>query len=731
MQPLSKLLVGLITAATAAPAVAQGAAQLLWSNPWSNYTAIPSRTWTQPPSDLEAADDFELHGSITRVVFDGHGCFQCAAPTVTGVTVRFYAWNNGTPGALQYQTTVAAGSPQLHYVAALPETVDLTLPSAFAANGRHFVSMQVHLSGGGYWDVWSSAVNSPRLAFTKVRDRLGSGAWVTPTVSSASNQPLYADMTFQLWGTPAGSNGPVWVPCLTWSELPTASPPGATHCLLRDLKAFAPNDVWAAGNALVPQNGNQDEVTVAMHFDGVSWSRIPSPSPAPTGLSTCLLWAIDGVSSNDLWVAGSYRRQVNGGWVGQQVFAMQWNGSGWTVPASLPLPATSLGAGVTGASIYDLAAIAGNDVWFVGSWIDVVPLSGGRTTQPGLLLHWDGSNCALSIVPIVTGVANQHFGAVAATGSNDVWAGGGAGSAGNLPGSSVPVLFHFDGSNWSHRPCATPNLPGWNVEIYDIEALAPNDVYVFGVASTQFPTLQSQQFLSHFDGTSWTLLPAPPAGGAAKVISASDIYSVGSSVWHFDGSVWTEQFDFPQQFGAGLSGIDALGPCQLYAAGGQVLVGQVAPLAVRLDNPWSWRTGERLPTLPQRAPGRLQARRPPQLGNTMEVGIDDPGQALGAGVAVTFWMLALAPAPGYPAPMPFPIGGSGGSLGELFVPPGGIGYVSAPVLAPAAGTAVHQASIPLQPAMLGLDLFSQGMLLDAGNAANLIVTNGLDLHLGW
>ncbi|MBK8096872.1 MAG: hypothetical protein IPK26_07185 [Planctomycetes bacterium] len=709
--------------------IASAQVQTLWSNPWSNYTTLDSLTTTSPVQDLEAADDFEVTGTITRVVFSGYGCWQCAAPTVTGATIRFYSWSNGDPGALLYARTLAAGTPSLQFDPLVPATVDAYLPVPFVASGRHFVSMQLHFQGGGYWSVWASAVNAPRLSFTKVRDRNAGTAWQTPMVNPAIQVPLYADMTFALWGLRSGYHGTPAVPCVSWSELPTTPAANASLSQFRDVKAFAVDDAWAVGSKRLNGGGGQANRTFTAHWNGTTWVEIPSPDPAPApGQENLILHGVDGVASNDVWACGSWQTVVNGGWVGQQVFAMHWNGSAWSVPSGLPLPATTATVGVTGAKATDVVAIAGNDVWFVGDWLDVVS-PGSATTRPGLLLHWNGSSLQRSTVPIVTGVGHQYFHAVAATSRNDVWAAGGAGVPGNLPGSMVPVLFHYDGAGWTHRPCAVPNLSGWFLQLYDVEALTPNDVWVFGYAT--HPTLQTQRFVSRWDGSSWTLLPGAPDGIAGKVIAANDIWSIGNEVWHWDGSSWALSHVFSGLDLAGASGIDAIGPCQLFAAGGQLRVGQTAPFAARIDHPSWWRTTTRYPSTPARAPVSLTVAMPPRLGGPLLVAIDDPSGALGASAGLAFWVLAGAPASGYPAPVASPFGGAAGSAGELFLNATTIGYVSPPTPWGAGGPVYQQVQVPVSASLAGADVFTQALLLENGRPANALFSNGLDLQLGY
>jgi hypothetical protein len=710
-----------------AAATAQGGVQMLWSNPWSNYTTVASRTWTSPASDLEAADDFDLQGTITRVVFDAFGCFQCAPPVVTGATVRFYDSVNGNPGTLLQQTWLPAGAPGLLLDPLLPATVEMTLPTPFLATGRHFVSMQLHFQGSGYWDIWVSSMNAPQFSPVRVRDRLANGPWTPAPLGPWTTSPLWADLTFQLWGTPVGGGGPVTTTCVTWSELPTTPPPGTSYSLLRGIAAFAPGDVWAAGAKIVGPIGQTEQHTFVTRWDGSAWTEVPSPNPAPApGMANLTLWAIDGTSSSDVWAAGSFARQIAGGWVGQQVFAMHWDGTTWSVPSSLPVPNSGIGGGVSGSRVLDVEAEASNDVWFVGDWIDLVSVSSGVSTRPGLLLRWDGSTLAQTVLPIVSGVGHQYFEAVAALGPNDVWVAGGAGTT-TLPGTAVPVLFHFDGSQWTHVPCPTPNHPGWRVNLVDVQMAASNEVYVLGVSST---TTQSDTFVARWNGSAWSLLPPIPVGVTAiAAVSATELYGVGSAVWRFDGTAWTQTQAFTAQYGASLQAVDALGPCQVFAAGGQQRIGQVAPFAARLDTGAYGHGGVRLPTVPDRAPATMIPVAPPVIGTTLLVGVDDPTHALGVNNALILWLLATSPAPGYPAPLPIPFGGRNDGPGELFIDPTTIGY-TAPLVPWVGGPLVLGLPIPNNPAFVGADIYSQAAFLDLATGLRVVVTNGLDLHVG-
>jgi hypothetical protein len=146
---------------------------------------------------------------------------------------------------------------------------------------------------------------------------------------------------------------------------------------------IAPDDIWATGYALT------------CHYDGSSWTEIPSPQPRPAFNEIgYTLNDIDAVSTDDIWVVGS--RSIS---TGQAVvvasLAEHWNGSQWTaVYNQFPI----LGNGVV--------ALAADNIWAVGSSI----------------AHWDGSSWRVVPNPVV-GEARRLI-AIDAVGDYDLWSAG-------------------------------------------------------------------------------------------------------------------------------------------------------------------------------------------------------------------------------------------------------------------------------------------------------------------
>lgn len=89
----------------------------------SNSRTVPSYVGTNPTTNVESADDFDVQGTVTRILIAASGCFNCARAPINGVWVRFYQWNAGNPGSLQYQAYVPSMSSALIFVDASGTTV--------------------------------------------------------------------------------------------------------------------------------------------------------------------------------------------------------------------------------------------------------------------------------------------------------------------------------------------------------------------------------------------------------------------------------------------------------------------------------------------------------------------------------------------------------------------------------------------------------------------------------
>src|SRR5207253_7101542 len=89
--------------------------------------------------------------------------------------------------------------------------------------------------------------------------------------------------------------------------------------------AVSATDVWAVG-FYGPFSGPTH--TLVEHWDGTSWSVVPSPDPSASG---SILYGITAVSANDVWAVGDYPYGSAGGHV---TLTEHWDGSSWSVVPS-------------------------------------------------------------------------------------------------------------------------------------------------------------------------------------------------------------------------------------------------------------------------------------------------------------------------------------------------------------------------------------------------------------
>ena len=715
--------------ATAGPAAAQ--AELVWLQNPETYTGLDSAAWSTPtPHDVEAADDFEFVGDVTRIIVSGNHTFQSPGPqSLLGVYVRFYESVGGAPGSMQYEAFVPAGDPKLAYTLP-PEDIDVRLPQPFAATGQHFVSLQLVTPDAHVWRWWSAAhgtASATTLGSAHVRDDLAGGGWRLHEETFGAYQ---IDLAFELWGIDGEPPVDPVDPCGPWEELAVpALPSNYDTTVLRDVVAVGYDDVWAVGDPSVEVQFLQfDTKNLALHWDGQRWEEVPTPNPSvfPAPYGSTGLQAIDATSADNVWAVGNQERQDPLGFIIDQPLVLRWDGNGWQ---QIHVPNTNFDT-----YTYGVKMLAPDDVWLVGG--GVTPCGGG------LAIHYDGSGFQLHATPgPCTGLTGgtPGFDLVDADGvaSDDVWAIGG-GSDGDFSGRSY--VLHWDGSQWSYVSSPTP---GFARRLFDVHALAADDVWAVG----QYEELVGQQvqfraYAIRWNGSSWTLYDgATQSVGSLSVhaFAPDDVYSAGGQIHHFDGTAWSVADDLGQLTGEAISvtvaGLDAVAPCHLWAAGRKIVAGQIVPFTARQEGTSYWSVASRsCPTSPGPL-GGLELVQPPRAGEDFVVAIGDPQAQTGhtPGGTLTVWALSQAPAPGGTCGLPVPRMGLGGSTGALLVDVSSsqLVLITSPVVwGGPASPALHSVALPADPSLVGQSVATQGVLVDPSRSARFVLTDALDATVG-
>ena len=188
-----------------------------------------------------------------------------------------------------------------------------------------------------------------------------------------------------------------------WSVVQVATPAGAASSQLSGISALSPSDMWAVGSVTTVVGTTVQTRTLAEHWNGSSWSIVPSRNAT----SSNLLTGVAAVAGNNVSAVG-YTVTTDGTNQPDRTLIEHWNGSVWSVVAS-PSPASD-------DTLSGVAARSASDIWAVGTRQD---RSGAIPIDRTLTEHWNGTTWSVVASPNVGGNDNLLNGVSAATG--DVW----------------------------------------------------------------------------------------------------------------------------------------------------------------------------------------------------------------------------------------------------------------------------------------------------------------------
>jgi len=214
-----------------------------------------------------------------------------------------------------------------------------------------------------------------------------------------------------------------------WSVVPSPRPGQLSG--LSSVRAVSANDVWAVG---FYYNNAGNSQTMIEHWNGKKWRIVPSPSP---GLTDNGLGGLTIVSAKDIWAAGAQSSDQQNT---LQTLIERWDGKQWTVvPSPNPgSPYNFLGR---------MSTVSANDIWAVGGY------SGRLFVDRTLAEHWDGNSWKVVPTPDVGSLGNV-LSDVSALAGTDVWA---VGSYYITPELTRTLIQRWDGKHWSVVPSPNPS----------------------------------------------------------------------------------------------------------------------------------------------------------------------------------------------------------------------------------------------------------------------------------
>jgi hypothetical protein len=333
-----------------------------------------------------------------------------------------------------------SGSNQLGALAVVSPTNIWAVGNSISGSTRKFLRM--HWNGSSWTIVNGPNGQGPQNFMTGVSAVSGPDVWA---VGFTSNN----------YGDRAGTIAQHWNGS-SWATFPTPNAPGFMASRLYGVAAVSTNDVWAVGDAQTYSTGK----TLIEHWNGSTWSIVPSPSPGTYGR----LNSVTAVSANDVWAAGNYSNnglQVN--------LILHWNGSTWT---QVPAP----NAGPYLQMLNSISATSANDIWACGWQLT----TGGEPHYGNFILHWNGTDWQVVGTPDPNGVNTDFLYSVSGTSASDAWAAGfyDTGTA------YLTFIVHWDGANWVSVP--SPNPQPSDNELYAVKAISATDAWAVGAYSNGF-----------------------------------------------------------------------------------------------------------------------------------------------------------------------------------------------------------------------------------------------------
>src|SRR5207244_2063449 len=206
----------------------------------------------------------------------------------------------------------------------------------------------------GTWTAAGGASNPPSSG--------PAGTWAfvpSPSVESASPS-IVVDNTLQ--GIEAIAPDDLCTVGTAWSIVPSPSP-GAVVNDLRAVSALSGNDAWAVGFCA----GWYRSSTLILHWDGGSWSRVPSPNPN-AGFASNELYGIATFSPDDIWAVGVSGNSTHP----YAPLALHWDGASWSA-----ISTDGLGGGAYGSFFRSVSGTSSGDMLAVGATVFDAGFEGG------------------------------------------------------------------------------------------------------------------------------------------------------------------------------------------------------------------------------------------------------------------------------------------------------------------------------------------------------------------
>src|SRR5580704_392062 len=235
----------------------------------------------------------------------------------------------------------------------------------FPPNSQAILQAITSTSGNDIWAVGNFGINNNGF---ELFEHFNGTAWTANVIKQTNAQePLSVstDAPNDAWAVGQQSGDPIKTFATHWNgtNWTSVGTPnvGTGNGHLNAVLALAPNDVWAVG--LSTPTGAQQSATLTLieHFDGTSWSVVPSPNVGPNSdFQSNQLLGLTANSPDDIWAFGSF---LSTDGLQTLTLVLHWDGTSWTIVSS---PDPTKGKSLDDLLFAGVVPSPGN-VWIFGS----------------------------------------------------------------------------------------------------------------------------------------------------------------------------------------------------------------------------------------------------------------------------------------------------------------------------------------------------------------------------
>ncbi len=309
----------------------------------------------------------------------------------------------------------------------------------------------------------------------------------------------------------------------SWTVSSAVNPPGMALSALWGVTCVTTSDCWAVGTQQV--NKTPAPVTLAEHWNGVSWSVVATP---PTN---GYLFSVTCTSASDCWAAGTSVTD-NGNTDPLHGIMDQWNGTSWTAVPTQP-------SGQPADQFNSVACVSASDCWAVGfagpnplnnNFLpNIMPETIGANA---FIEHWNGTSWTVTPAPTVAGPQGTYLDGVTCVSANSCWAVGA--NMDSIGDPSSTLVVSWNGTTWSTVP-SPPSASG--SLLTDVTCLDASQCWASGMllqGGGGGNNASPNSMIASWNGSAWSVDPSPSVAAFGYLSSvgcaSSGCFSAGFAV---------------------------------------------------------------------------------------------------------------------------------------------------------------------------------------------------------